>query len=151
MKKLLGVAALATGLALTGCTQQNGVDQRVQGVRQELNQAAQNAQQAAANAALAAKVKTALDSRKGLDASKINVDAKSGTVLLKGDVNSRAEAEVAERVALETEGVNSVENQLAVRVPAKSLPPTTAPAGAAPSGTAPATAPATAPPAPGTY
>jgi osmotically-inducible protein OsmY len=98
-------------------------------VRQEVGNAAENARQAAADAALAGKVKTALETRKGLEAPKphLDVNAKDGHVVLKGDVSSREQAELAERVALETEGVNSVDNQLMLRVPAKGpgTPPTT--------------------------
>lgn len=107
--------ALGVGL-LGGCTasERAGVRQNVQGMRQEVGQAA-------ADAALAGKVKTALSTRKGLETPKshIDVEAKSGRVVLKGDVASREQAELAEQVALQTAGVNSVDNQLMLRIPAK--------------------------------
>lgn len=114
---------LAAGVALLGgctATERSGVRQDVQGMRQQMGSAAENARQAAENATLAGKVKTALGTRKGLDTPKtdINVDAKDGRVVLKGDVGTKEQAELAERAAMETEGVTSVDNQLMLRVPA---------------------------------
>jgi osmotically-inducible protein OsmY len=90
-------------------------------MRQQVGNAAENARQATADATLSGKVKTALATRKGLDEPKphINVDAKNGHVVLKGDVGSREQAELAERVAMEIEGVTAVDNQLMLRIPAK--------------------------------
>ena len=127
MRGIFGVAALVAVAVVSGCTatQQAQVDQRVQGARQELGQAAANAQQAAANQALEGKVKTALATRKGIDAKAIDVEANGGHVVLKGDVTSREHADLAVRVAQETEGVTSVENQLTMRVPVNQMPPST--------------------------
>jgi osmotically-inducible protein OsmY len=118
---LLGLAA---GVGLVGgCSQTDRAEvrQEVKGMRQQMRGAAENARQATADATLAGKVKTALATRKGLDMPKphIDVDARDGHVVLKGDVGSRAQAELAERTAMETEGVNSVDNKLMLRVPAK--------------------------------
>jgi hyperosmotically inducible protein len=76
-------------------------------------------QSAAANAALSAKVKTALLTRKGLDGANIQVEARGSAVTLQGDVVTREQAKLAEQVAKQTEGVQSVKNQLMLRVPAK--------------------------------
>lgn len=124
---LLGLAA-GVGL-LAGCNQNDRAEvrQEVRGVRQQMQGAAEAARQATADATLTGKVKTALATRKGLDEPKphINVDSKDGHVILKGDVSSRAQAELAERTAKEIEGVNSVENQLMLRIPAKGSDPVT--------------------------
>lgn len=118
---LLGLAA-GVGL-LGGCNQTDRAEvrQEVKGMRQQMQGAAENARQATADAALTGKVKTALATRKGLDMPKphIDVDAKDGHVVLKGDVGNRQQAELAERVAMEIEGVTSVDNQLMLRIPAK--------------------------------
>ena len=122
---LLGMAA---GLGLLGgCTSTDKAEvrQEVQGMRQQMAEATEGARLAAANTALEGKIKTALATRKGMETRHLNVEANSGAVVLKGDVASREQAETAERVAMETEGVSSVENQLMVRVPAKSLAPAT--------------------------
>lgn len=117
MKARATLSALVLAL-LAGCTpqQQAEVRERVRGIQEETRQAA-------ADAALATKVRTVLATRKGLDASRLQVEARGGHVILKGEVASREQAELAERAAMEVEGVQSVENQLTVRVPAKSLPP----------------------------
>jgi len=118
---LLGLAA-GVGL-LGGCSQSERAEvrQEVRGMRQQVGNAAENARQATADATLSGKVKTALATRKGLDMPKphINVDAKDGHVVLKGDVGNREQAELAERVAMEIEGVTAVDNQLMLRIPAK--------------------------------
>lgn len=125
---LIGMVAVATALG-AGCTARDeaAVKEDVRGVREQIRGAAENAQQAAENAALSGKVKTALSTRKGLDTSDINVEANNGVVVLKGDVASRTQAEEAEKVAMGTKGVQAVDNQLMVRVPASSLPAANAP------------------------
>lgn len=128
---LLGIAA---GLGLLGgCTsaEKSDVRQEVQGMRQQMANATESARQAAVNTALEGKIKTALSTRKGMDTKHLDVEANNGAVVLKGDVANREQAELAERVALETEGVSSVDNQLMVRVPAKSVAPATTEPGAA--------------------
>ncbi len=137
---LTGLAALSL-VTLGGCTAQDNaaVREDVQGVREQIRGAAENAQQAAANAALAGKIKSALETRKGLDADHIDVEVQSGVVTLKGDVASREQAELAERVTQATEGVQTVDNQLMVRVPAKEVPPSQTQTGESPVMGAPAT------------
>jgi hypothetical protein len=129
MRILLAATAALGLLTLTGCTpgEKAGVRQEVRGVRQTLDRATDDAQRAAANAAVEGRVKSALVTRKGLDASHINVDANGTAVVLKGDVRSRDEAELAERIAMETDGVQTVDNQLMLRIPAKSAPRATGP------------------------
>jgi len=123
--RMLIAAAAAAGLAiLAGCSpaDKGQVRQEVQGVRQTLDRATDDAQRAAANATLAGKVKAALSTRKGIESRGIKVEARSGSVVLKGDVRSPDEAQLAERVAMDTEGVQHVDNQLTMRVPAKLEP-----------------------------
>jgi hypothetical protein len=123
---------MAAGLGLLGgctSTEKAEVRQEVQGMRQQMANATESARQSAANTALEGKVKTALSTRKGMETKHLDVEANNGAVVLKGDVASREQAEQAERVALETEGVISVDNQLMVRVPAKSVAPVTEPSG----------------------
>lgn len=134
MNRFLVAGVVLSLAALAGCSQNNKAEVReqVQGMRQQIGAAAQDAERAANNAALAGKVKSALETRKGLERTKINVDAQGATVTLKGDVSSREQAELAERVATETEGVQSVVNQLMLRIPAKSAAPAVPPAPAAP-------------------
>lgn len=125
MRRTMLIGMLAVGAVFgAGCTarEEAAVREDVRGVREQIRGAAENAQQAAENAALAGKVKTALATRKGMDTSDINVEAKNGVVVLKGDVASRQQAEEAEKVAMGTTGVQAVDNQLMVRVPASSLP-----------------------------
>src|SRR5215212_2906797 len=96
------IAGLALSLALLGgCTraEKARVNDGVQDLGQQVRGAAENAKQAAADASLAGKVKSALMTRKGMEASQINVEAKDGVVTLKGDVATREQAEQAEQVA----------------------------------------------------
>jgi len=116
------IAGLALSLALLGgCTraEKTRVNEGVQDLGQQMKGAAENARRTAADVTLAGKVKTALMTRKGLDTSRIEVEAKDGQVTLKGDIPSREQAERAEEVAQGTEGVTSVNNQLMLRIPAK--------------------------------
>jgi osmotically-inducible protein OsmY len=122
----LSIGVLILGLiVVAGCsrTQNAQVRDGAENLGQQVQTAAEGAKEAASNAALAAKVKTAMGTRKGVNAGDINVDAKDGVVTLKGDVNSQAEADLAVEVAQQTEGVQSVNNQLMVRVPAKGATP----------------------------
>jgi hyperosmotically inducible protein len=122
----LAIAGLLLGLAmLVGCTRAEKAHVR-EGARdlgEQAQTAAQSAQQAVSNVTLAAKVKTALSTRKGLNAKDIAVDARGPVVTLKGDVNSQAEADLAVHVAEQTDGVQSVKNELMLRVPAKGSMP----------------------------
>ena len=124
--KPLTIVGMALCLAmLGGCTQaeKTEVDRQAQGLGAQVENAAVHARQAVTDAALAAKVKTALSTRKSLDGTDIRVDAKGTVVTLKGDVNAREQAGQAEQVARGTTGVTSVVNQLMLRVPLKRAPP----------------------------
>jgi hyperosmotically inducible periplasmic protein len=123
----LSVAAILLALAIGGgCTKAEKTQARddAQNLGDKVQTAAASAKQAVGDTALAAKVKTALGMRKGIEASDIDVDAKDGAVTLKGDVDSQSQADLAVEVAEGTEGVRLVTNQLMVRVPARgSTPP----------------------------
>jgi len=69
---------------------------------------------ALADTAITAKVKTALHNDKEVGDRDIHVDTTAGVVTLAGQVPSRATAARAEQVAMQTEGVKSVNNQLTV-------------------------------------
>lgn len=66
------------------------------------------------DATLTARVKFALLANDSTEGLSINVDTENGTVFLNGEVDSEQEAELAERIAANAEGVASVENRLTV-------------------------------------
>jgi len=70
--------------------------------------------QAVLDATTTASVKMALAFGPGVSASEINVSTRWGAVTLEGTVGTRAEKELAERIALETDGVKQVVNDLKV-------------------------------------
>jgi hyperosmotically inducible protein len=70
--------------------------------------------------AITVKVKTALHNDKEVGDRDIHVDTTAGVVTLAGQVPSRSTAERAEQVAMQTEGVKSVSNQLTVNATASS-------------------------------
>ena len=121
MKPLMFIEVVLCFILLGGCTraEKAEVDRQAQGVGAQVENAAQKARQAVTDAALAAKVKTALSTRKGLDGTDIDVEAKGTIVTLKGGVNLREQADEAEQVARGTTGVTAVVNQLMLRVPVK--------------------------------
>lgn len=69
---------------------------------------------AASNQALAARVKQALVARKVPHARSIDVDASGGVVRLFGAVGSSSERDQAAEVTAGVEGVETVENKLAI-------------------------------------
>jgi hyperosmotically inducible periplasmic protein len=114
MKTLVIILVTLSLAVLGGCSrgEQRQVSQEAQGLGAKV-------QQAAANGALEAKVKMALATRKDLKGTDIHVDVNGPVVTLKGDVNTREQAAEAVKVAQGTEGVSTVNNQLALRVPVK--------------------------------
>jgi osmotically-inducible protein OsmY len=146
MKRFLYTIGLAGCLAaLAGCTAQEKAEVRNDaqnaGARAEqgaqnagtqiergakvagakIRQAAGEAGQVAEGIGVTARVKARLTTEKGLDHADINVDSVGSSVTLKGTVQSKAQSELAERVASKTEGVEKVTNQLTV-VPAGKSP-----------------------------
>jgi osmotically-inducible protein OsmY len=121
MKAWIIIGVVLCAGVLGGCSraQKAEVDRQTQGLGASVQNAAASAKQAVTDAALAAKVKTALSTRKGLAGTDIEVDAKGTVVTLKGDVNAREQAAQAEQIARGTTGVTSVVNRLMLRVPVK--------------------------------
>ena len=68
----------------------------------------------ASDAALTAKVKNALATEAGVDTQKLEVDANSGVVVLKGKVADDATKQRIEEVAKAVPGVTWVQSQLSV-------------------------------------
>jgi hyperosmotically inducible periplasmic protein len=129
------VLALALGLALGGCSKQNetagtappppggpagpangpGPGGMPGGAPNAAGEASHTIGQAAANAALTAKVKNTLNTTKGLNTSKLNVDTSAdGVVTLTGSVPAAGQKMRAEKIAKQVEGVTSVKNDLTV-------------------------------------
>src|SRR6185503_8984650 len=81
---------------------------------QKLDQATADAKRTAADAGLTAKVKAALASDAGLNTLKIDVDANSGVVTLKGQVESDDAKKRIQEVTQRVPGVTWVQNQLSV-------------------------------------
>jgi hyperosmotically inducible protein len=121
MNRLIVWEAVLCLLLVSGCTQadRQAADRQAQGVGAKVESAADNARKVVNDAALAAKVKTALTTRKDLAGTDIDVQTKGTVVTLKGDVNKREQAAEAEQVARGTTGVTDVVNHLMLRVPVK--------------------------------
>jgi len=66
------------------------------------------------DATLTARVKFALLANDSTEGLSINVDTENGTVFLNGEVKSEQEAELAERIATNAEGVADVQNRLTI-------------------------------------
>jgi osmotically-inducible protein OsmY len=81
---------------------------------QKIDQATAEAKRTAGDAALTAKVKTALANEAGLNTLKIDVDANSGVVTLKGQVDNDAAKTRLQEVAQAVPGVTWVQNQVSV-------------------------------------
>ena len=71
--------------------------------------------QAMDDTAITTKVKAAMAKDKDVSATSVSVDTVKGEVRLSGFVASSAEKQRAEAIALQTEGVRSVQNGLIVR------------------------------------
>ena len=67
------------------------------------------------DATITAKVKTALIADPDVKATDINVDTSGGIVTLKGTVGTQTQIDKAVQIAKGTEGVTSVQNQLAAK------------------------------------
>lgn len=70
--------------------------------------------QAVANATLTARIKTELLVNSNTGGLSIDVDSRDGEVTLSGEVDSEQEKELAEQIAKNTTGTQSVENRLSV-------------------------------------
>lgn len=100
IKTLAIAAALATGLAVSGCNVFRG--QSTPGEYVD-------------DVALTGKVKTELLESKQVDGLDVNVDSLNGKVTLSGWASSRAESTRAAQIARNVDGVKSVDNQLKIK------------------------------------
>jgi len=140
MKPALLVAALAAAAVVTvGCEQRGAndtvgkrdtspgsmqaqntppgtsPDKMAGGAPDKANQAADKIGGAADDAAITAKVKAAILAEPGLKSLSINVDTKDATVTLSGNVASDNLRDRAKQIAMSTEGVKNVVDNLTVK------------------------------------
>lgn len=97
-------------------TEQAGqaIEQKSEQAGQAIERQTEKMASAVDDASLTASVKAALIKEPDLKTLGINVDAKAGTVVLKGEVKSMADKERAEQVASSVSGVSRVDNQLQI-------------------------------------
>ena len=122
VKPALLVAALAaTALVSVGCQQRSGesvgrnVDQATEKMEAKTNQAADKVAVAADDTAITAKVKAAILAEPGLKSLQINVDTKDATVTLTGSVDNDNLRDRAKQIAMSTEGVRNVVDNLSIK------------------------------------
>jgi hyperosmotically inducible periplasmic protein len=140
MKPALLVAALAAAAAVTvGCEQRGAndtvgkrtdqssgkmaqntppatsSDKTATTTPDKTNQAADKIGNAADDAAITAKVKAAILAEPGLKSLSINVDTKDATVTLSGNVASDNLRDRAKQIAMSTDGVKNVVDNLTVK------------------------------------
>lgn len=122
-KPTLVVAALAAALLATGCQQRSpsdttgsrSVDQTTANAESKTSRAAEKVATAADDTAITAKVKAAILAEPGLKSLQINVDTKDATVTLSGNVESDAMRDRAKQIAMSTDGVKNVIDNLQVK------------------------------------
>jgi hyperosmotically inducible protein len=125
-KPTLLVAALAAvTLTTAACEQRSaeGVERSVQGtaspsmqtMQDKTGNAADKVAMAADDSAITAKVKAAILAEPGLKSLQINVDTKDATVTLTGSVDSDMLRDRAKQIALSTEGVRDVVDNLSIK------------------------------------
>jgi hyperosmotically inducible protein len=125
MKPTLLVAALATvSLATVACDQRSPEAERsagqvtspsMQTMQDKTDHGANKVATAADDSAITAKVKAAILAEPGLKSLHINVDTKEATVTLSGNVDSDMLRDRAKQIALSTEGVRDVVNNLSIK------------------------------------
>ncbi|HEV3239488.1 MAG TPA: BON domain-containing protein [Casimicrobiaceae bacterium] len=122
LKPTLLVAALAAAaLAGVGCEQRSAdtvgrsVDQTTAKMQAKTAQAADQVATATDDTAITAKVKAAILAEPGLKSLQINVDTKDATVTLSGSVDSDMLRDRAKQIAMSTDGVRNVVDNLSVR------------------------------------
>lgn len=128
-RSLLVLILCALALGLAACKDRpsaetigRSIDQTIEKSGEQMNQAARTAGgklaaagQAVDDTALAARVKTALIAAPGLKSSAINVDAANGVVTLAGTTENPEKRDLAEQLASNVEGVQSVQNTLVIQ------------------------------------
>src|SRR6266436_2379507 len=125
VKPTLLVTALAAATLLTvGCEQRGTgnsaasrpADQTTTAkIEAKTSQAADKVAMAADDTAITAKVKAGILAEPGLKALQINVDTKDATVTLTGNVDSDMLRDRAKQIAMSTEGVKNVVDNLSVK------------------------------------
>jgi osmotically-inducible protein OsmY len=124
VKPTLLVTALAAAALLTvGCEQRGAgsaasrpADQTTTAkIEAKTSQAADKVAMAADDTAITAKVKAAILAEPGLKSLQINVDTKDATVTLSGNVESDMLRDRAKQIAMSTEGVKNVVDNLSVK------------------------------------
>ncbi|HEY2969716.1 MAG TPA: BON domain-containing protein [Casimicrobiaceae bacterium] len=126
VKPTLLVTALAAATLLTvGCEQRGAgtntaasrpADQTTTAkIEAKTSQAADKVAMAADDTAITAKVKAAILAEPGLKSLQINVDTKDATVTLSGNVESDMLRDRAKQIAMSTEGVKNVVDNLSVK------------------------------------
>jgi osmotically-inducible protein OsmY len=122
-KPTLVVAVVAAALLGAGCQQRSpsdttssrSVDQTTANVEAKTSRAADKVATAADDTAITAKVKAAILAEPGLKSLQISVDTKDATVTLSGNVDSDAMRDRAKQIAMSTEGVKNVVDNLQVK------------------------------------
>lgn len=115
------VAMAAATLGLTGCEQHSGdsvgrsVDRATAKMESQTSQATDKVAIAMDDTAITAKVKAAILAEPGLKSLEINVDTKDATVTLSGSVGSDMLRDRAKQIAMTTEGVKNVVDNISVR------------------------------------
>ena len=123
VKPTLLVTALAAAALLTVGCEQRGTQTTGQvtpptttaKIEAKTSQAADKVAMAADDTAITAKVKAAILAEPGLKSLQINVDTKDATVTLSGNVESDMLRDRAKQIAMSTEGVRNVVDNLSVK------------------------------------
>jgi osmotically-inducible protein OsmY len=111
----------AAALVTVGCEQRSGqavgqkVDRTTEKIEAKTSQAAEKVATVADDTAITAKVKAAILAEPGLKSLQINVDTKEATVTLTGNVDSDMLRDRAKQIAMSTEGVKNVVDNLSVK------------------------------------
>ncbi|MHA7834644.1 MAG: BON domain-containing protein [Algiphilus sp.] len=111
----MGVSSIAYAQSAEGEAEQGSFKQSVEG-------AAERAADYLSDTALTARVKAALTTESALGPFRVGVESTRGVVTLTGDVGSKAERKLAERVAADVEGVIAVHNALRISEDADTQP-----------------------------
>jgi len=107
--RTLALTGAVAAAVLAGCDQ---ADQKQ--VSKQARERSAVVAQAVDDPAITAKVKTALLAEPGIPSADISVETVAGKVTLSGKVTDRTQAERAIQVAAMVEGVNGVDNRLAM-------------------------------------
>ncbi|WP_420428333.1 BON domain-containing protein [Algiphilus sp.] len=112
----------AMGMGGAAFAQQEQSEAEQGSFKQSVEGAAERAADYLSDTALTARVKAALTTESALGPFRVGVESTRGVVTLTGDVGSKAERKLAERVAADVEGVIAVHNALRVNEDAEAQP-----------------------------